>query len=404
MASFPHGDAPSSDEEDAGGSLLEPVAVLRLLMQFLGAGDESEESLALRERAGTLVWDLSATAEHCKLLARHVGALLELLASKKTPERFAELAVGTLANVASLEPSVLGNASVRGVVCEAYASASDPGVLTEVARFLHVAVTQLRATRFAGAEAPRDASLRATGDAWAEVLVGLKDKTLFVLRNSLDCALLARVFELCFALRFFVDADGRGDVFASHCEGDALLSAVTAALASEDHERTLGDVLLPEGPSGLDAALRVLELCSLHAAERSMHDEACRRAATPDARRDAVACLARVLTSTDRSKNERLTCVVALANFAPTSAELLDATGRAAADVADLVRSALDVALDPDDGGVEAAAAAIFLYAALGDVDLPSETQRAATRATFAKARDAGLDLPDALLPLLATS
>ena len=37
------------------------------------------------------------------------------------------------------------------------------------------------------------------GDAWADTVASLSGKTLFVLRNSLDAPLLARVFELCLA-------------------------------------------------------------------------------------------------------------------------------------------------------------------------------------------------------------
>jgi len=152
---------------------------------------------------GTFIWDLSAEAEHCALLARHLGAFVELLSSARTPPRFRELAVGTLANVAAHEACVLSNESIREIVAASYAEAADPGLLTEAARLLHVAVTRLASSRYraaadGGAPGPPTAASN-LGDAWADTVASLSGKTLFVLRNSLDAPLLARVFELCLA-------------------------------------------------------------------------------------------------------------------------------------------------------------------------------------------------------------
>ena len=206
MASYAdHGhDHAHEDEDDESGSLLEPVAVLRLLLQFLSAGSDSGD-LEVRERAGTFIWDLSAEAEHCALLARHLGAFVELLSSARTPPRFRELAVGTLANVAAHEACVLSSESIRDVVAASYAEAADPGLLTEAARLLHVAVTRLASSRYraagdGGTPGPPTAASN-LGDAWADTVASLSGKTLFVLRNSLDAPLLARVFELCSARR-----------------------------------------------------------------------------------------------------------------------------------------------------------------------------------------------------------
>ena len=95
-----------------------------------------------------------------------------------------------------------------------------------------------------------------------------------------------------FAVRLLVDAAGRGDVFATHCEGDALLDAAVAALGAPDTVESLSGVQVDGGSSGLDSALRVVELCSLRAAERSLHGSK----ADGDAaiRRRALDCLARV--------------------------------------------------------------------------------------------------------------
>lgn len=393
MASYAdHGhDHAHEDEDDESGSLLEPVAVLRLLLQFLSAGSDSGD-LEVRERAGTFIWDLSAEAEHCALLARHLGAFVELLSSARTPPRFRELAVGTLANVAAHEACVLSNESIREIVAASYAEAADPGLLTEAARLLHVAVTRLASSRYraagdGGAPGPPTAASN-LGDAWADTVASLSGKTLFVLRNSLDAPLLARVFELCFAVRFLVDAEGRGDVFATHCEGDALLDAAVAALGAPDTVESLSGVLVDGGSSGLDSALRVVELCSLRDAERSLHGSKAHGDAA--IRRRALDCLARVLSSAERSDTERLTAVVALANFAPTRAELLAAP---VAGLADAIRRALDAALADLDGETASAHAAIHLYAALA----PSDVAPAA-RAAFERAKRAGLDVPDALL------
>ena len=219
-----------------------------------------------------------------------------------------------------------------------------------------------------------------------------------------------------FAVRFLVDAEGRGDVFATHCEGDALLDAAVAALGAPDTVESLSGVQVDGGSSGLDSALRVVELCSLRAAERSLHGSKAHGDAA--IRRRALDCLARVpgvrapggsagalrktrgparppsrrrvLSSAERSDTERLTAVVALANFAPTRAELLAAP---VAGLADAIRRALDAALADLDGETASAHAAIHLYAALA----PSDVAPAA-RAAFERAKRAGLDVPDALL------
>ena len=218
-----------------------------------------------------------------------------------------------------------------------------------------------------------------------------------------------------FAFRFLVDAEGRGDVFATHCEGDALLDAAVAALGAPDTVESLSGVQVDGGSSGLDSALRVVELCSLRDAERSLHGSKAHGDAA--IRRRALDCLARVpgvrasggsagalrktrdlrppsrrrvLSSAERSDTERLTAVVALANFAPTRAELLAAP---VAGLADAIRRALDAALADLDGETASAHAAIHLYAALA----PSDVAPAA-RAAFERAKRAGLDVPDALL------
>ena len=97
-----------------------------------------------------------------------------------------------------------------------------------------------------------------------------------------------------------------------------------------------------------------------------------------------------MLSSVERSDTEQLTAVVALANFAPTRAELLAAP---VAGLADAIRRALDAALADLDGETASAHAAIHLYAALA----PSDVAPAA-RAAFERAKRAGLDVPDALL------
>ena len=68
MASYAdHGhDHAHEDEDDESGSLLEPVAVLRLLLQFLSAGSDSGD-LELRERAGALPASEFRALQHAQM-------------------------------------------------------------------------------------------------------------------------------------------------------------------------------------------------------------------------------------------------------------------------------------------------------------------------------------------------
>ena len=156
---------------------------------------------------------------------------------------------------------------------------------------------------------------------WASVLTSLADRLVFFVQNSLDARLVSRTLDLCFACRFFVHHDGTCDVFDALCAGDGLL---TAALDAADVAGGVGiedlRCVAMEKADGLDAALRVLELCSLRAedtSERGIRDAQREGGLAPRAR--AVEFLRDFLSSGEDARERDLcTAAIALANSAPT--------------------------------------------------------------------------------------
>ena len=243
---------PETTKEEEEGSdedapLIEPLTILKLLHGFCGDGTQVPEA-DKREKAGQLLWDLSATKAHACVIGPHASTLLDT--ARGAPDRVAEVALGIYTNVCGWLPELAKSEDARELVATALVGSEDPGLLTESLRLMQTCFLVLREER------DRSKLLKPFADAWASLAISLKTRVLFCIENSLDARLVARALELAFAARFFPDHDGDCDVFNALCVGDALLKAVLDALqdvGSEDLHATK----LDEHGDGLDSALRV---------------------------------------------------------------------------------------------------------------------------------------------------
>ena len=240
---------PEEEEEgsDEDAPLIEPLTILKLLHGFCGDGTTPPEA-DKREKAGQLLWDLSATKAHAGVIAPHASTLLDT--ARGAPDRVAEVALGIYTNVCGWLPELAKSEDARELVATALVGSEDPGLLTESLRLMQTCFLVLREER------DRSKMLKPFADAWASLAISLKTRVLFCIENSLDAKLVARALELAFAARFFPDHDGDCDVFSALCVEDALLKAVLDALqdvGSEDLHATK----LDDHGDGLDSALRV---------------------------------------------------------------------------------------------------------------------------------------------------
>ena len=243
---------PETTKEEEEGSdedapLIEPLTILKLLHGFCGDGTQVPEA-DKREKAGQLLWDLSATKAHACVIGPHASTLLDT--ARGAPDRVAEVALGIYTNVCGWLPDLAKSEDARELVATALVGSEDPGLLTESLRLMQTCFLVLREER------DRSKLLKPFADAWASLAISLKTRVLFCIENSLDARLVARALELAFAARFFPDHDGDCDVFDALCVEDALLKAVLDALqdvGSEDLHATK----LDEHGDGLDSALRV---------------------------------------------------------------------------------------------------------------------------------------------------
>ena len=240
---------PKEEEEgsDEDAPLIEPLTILKLLSGFCGDGTTPPDA-DKREKAGQLLWDLSATKAHACVIGPHASTLLDT--ARGAPDRVAEVALGIYTNVCGWLPELAKSEDARELVATALSESEDPGLLTESLRLMQTCFLVLREER------DRSKLLKPFADAWASLAISLKTRVLFCIENSLDAKLVARALELAFAARFFPDHDGDCDVFNALCVEDALLKAVLDALqdvGSEDLHATK----LDERGDGLDSALRV---------------------------------------------------------------------------------------------------------------------------------------------------
>ena len=82
---------PKEEEEgsDEDAPLIEPLTILKLLHGFCGDGTQVPEA-DKREKAGQLLWDLSATKAHACVIGPHASTLLDT--ARGAPDRVAEVA------------------------------------------------------------------------------------------------------------------------------------------------------------------------------------------------------------------------------------------------------------------------------------------------------------------------
>ena len=244
-----HPEQPKEEDEgsDEDAPLIEPLTILKLLHGFCGDGTTPPDA-DKREKAGQLLWDLSATKAHACVIGPHASTLLDT--ARGAPDRVAEVALGIYTNVCGWLPELAKSEDARELVATALVGSEDPGLLTESLRLMQTCFLVLREER------DRSKLLKPFADAWASLAISLKTRVLFCIENSLDAKLVARALELAFAARFFPDHDGDCDVFSALCVEDALLKAALDALqdvGSEDLHATK----LDEHGDGLDSALRV---------------------------------------------------------------------------------------------------------------------------------------------------
>ena len=240
---------PKEEEEgsDEDAPLIEPLTILKLLHGFCGDGTTPPDA-DKREKAGQLLWDLSATKAHACVIGPHASTLLDT--ARGAPNRVAEVALGIYTNVCGWLPDLAKSEDARELVATALVGSEDPGLLTESLRLMQTCFLVLREER------DRSKLLKPFADAWASLAISLKERILFCIENSLDARLVARALDLAFAARFLPDHDGDCDVFNALCVEDALLKAVLDALqdvGSEDLHATKVD----DRGDGLDSALRV---------------------------------------------------------------------------------------------------------------------------------------------------
>ena len=420
-------------EEDEGSDedapLIEPLTILKLLHGFCGDGTTPPEA-DKREKAGQLLWDLSATKAHACVIGPHASTLLDT--ARGAPDRVAEVALGIYTNVCGWLPELAKSEDARELVAAALVGSEDPGLLTESLRLMQTCFLVLREER------DRSKLLKPFADAWASLAISLKTRVLFCIENSLDAKLVARALELAFAARFFPDHDGDCDVFNALCVEDALLKAVLDALqdvGSEDLHATK----LDDHGDGLDSALRVwrgvpfrcwgrgdgelqspyavdatraqvVELCALRPRELSKEELVKQREARPEIRARAVERLRDAhVSDPDAVPRDAATATVALANFGADTKELRDA--RSPARLVQGFCTALEVALSTgpaSKGNVNpAAAAACFMLCRvfsqkdqdydMGEGIILDEAQMKRLEHALGWAKDCGLEIPELL-------
>lgn len=188
--------------------MLEEASMLRLVLVFLGAPPDATSvpeaptvSLEERERAGEMLWDLTASPA-ADTLRKHV---VEVAIANLADSRLGELSAGILANL-NVADSRIG---------DAFLASQDPAVLSELVRWLSRRLE------------PR-----------------LVPKLEFIAVNSQDLGLLVRAFECA--------------ILNVGCL-DATVWARAAVLALNDVD-ALAALPATTCASGLDAALRVLEV------------------------------------------------------------------------------------------------------------------------------------------------
>ena len=418
---------PVEEEEgsDEDAPLIEPLTILKLLHGFCGDGTQVPEA-DKREKAGQLLWDLSATKAHACVIGPHASTLLDT--ARGAPDRVAEVALGIYTNVGGWLPELAKSEDARELVATALVGSEDPGLLTESLRLMQTCFLVLREER------DRSKLLKPFADAWASLAISLKTRVLFCIENSLDARLVARALELAFAARFFPDHDGDCDVFNALCVEDALLKAVLDALqdvGSEDLHATK----LDEHGDGLDSALRVwrgvpfrcwgtfvslhaidarhtqvVELCALRPRELSKEQLIKQREARPEIRARAVERLRDAhVSDPDAVPRDAATATVALANFGADTKELRDA--RSPARLVQGFCTALEVALSTgpaSKGNVNpAAAAACFMLCRvfsqkeqdydMGEGIILGEDEMKRLEHALGWARDCGLEIPELL-------
>ena len=447
------------EDSDEDAPLIEPLTILKLLHGFCGDGTTPPEA-DKREKAGQLLWDLSATKAHACVIGPHASTLLDT--ARGAPDRVAEVALGIYTNVCGWLPDLAKSEDARELVATALVGSEDPGLLTESLRLMQTCFLVLREER------DRSKLLKPFADAWASLAISLKTRVLFCIENSLDARLVARALELAFAARFFPDHDGDCDVFNALCVEDALLKAVLDALqdvGSEDLHATK----LDDHGDGLDSALRVwrgvpypcwgrwrgeglaaltdalprrrgggvevtgtpsrprvaltaeghainatraqvVELCALRPRELSKEELVKQREARPEIRARAVERLRDAhVSDPDAVPRDAATATVALANFGADTKELRDA--RSPARLVQGFCTALEVALSTGPaakGNVNpAAAAACFMLCRvfsqkeqgydLGEGIILGEDEMKRLEHALGWARDCGLEIPELL-------
>lgn len=198
-----HDDGAFVSDEDADDEvLIEPITILKLLHGFCGDGEEVPDA-AQREKAGQLVWDLSASRAHAAVIGPHAPTLLDAATADGASDRVAEVALGIFTNVCGWCPELCKSEAARELVTRALLSSEDPGLLTESLRLVQTCFLVLREDRH------RDALLKPFADAWAATAIALKKRILFCIENSLNARLVARALELAFTARFFPNAVAR---------------------------------------------------------------------------------------------------------------------------------------------------------------------------------------------------
>ncbi|KAJ8611721.1 hypothetical protein CTAYLR_009188 [Chrysophaeum taylorii] len=232
---------------------LEEASMVRALQRFLGAerpgSQEATVPEAEREGAGELVWDLTVDAEAARVLlaARAEDVCSHVLRTGSS--RLRELAAGILAN---LEKS--GSAAL-----DEFVDSEDPYVLAELLRLF-------AATR----QSPNLGKLS------------------FILRNALDPHVLTRALDLALTINYL---DGQAALAAIEFPPPELAGATSICFGS-----------------GLDAALRYLELCALR--KKSLPKEPIERLVLkldgPDELASAVCALAAVTREPSPEIRDRL--------------------------------------------------------------------------------------------------
>ena len=193
-----HPEQPKEEDEgsDEDAPLIEPLTILKLLHGFCGDGTTPPDA-DKREKAGQLLWDLSATKAHACVIGPHASTLLDT--ARGAPDRVAEVALGIYTNVCGWLPELAKSEDARELVATALVGSEDPGLLTESLRLMQTCFLVLREER------DRSKLLKPFADAWASLAISLKTRVLFCVENSLDARLVARALELAFAARFFPD-------------------------------------------------------------------------------------------------------------------------------------------------------------------------------------------------------